>query len=91
MTTAVTPNPVAPAPPPTPVGRGEREQAVGRAQVVVWIGFVGVAVTVGLWIRHGGAASATGPGGFATAVGQLTALVGTYAVLVQLLLMSRIV
>ncbi|HEY5172168.1 MAG TPA: ferredoxin reductase family protein, partial [Acidimicrobiia bacterium] len=39
---------------------------------------------------HGGVSNATGPGGFATAVGQLTALVGTYAVLVQLLLMSRI-
>ena len=91
MTTAVTPNPVAPAAPPTPVGRGGRVRAVEQGRVVVWIGLVGVAVTVGLWIRHGGVSSATGPGGFATAVGQLTALVGTYAVLVQLLLMSRIV
>ena len=91
VTTAVTPNPVAPAAPPTSVGRGGREQVVGQAQVVVWIGLVGAAVTIGLWIRHGGVASATGPGGVATAVGQLTALVGTYAVLVQLLLMSRIV
>lgn len=59
--------------------------------MVAWVGFVAVAVTVGLWIRHGGISRATGPGGVATAVGQLTALVGTFAVLVQLLLMSRIV
>jgi len=53
-------------------------------------GSVGLTVTVGLWLRHGGVTEANGPGGTATALGQITALVGTYAVLVQLLLMSRI-
>jgi predicted ferric reductase len=57
----------------------------------VWCAIaVGAVVTVGMWIRHGEVAAASGPGGVAIAVGQLTALIGTYAVLVQLLLMSRI-
>jgi len=58
--------------------------------VLAWVGLVGIAVTVGLWLRHGGITEATGPGGRDTALGQITALLGTYAVLVQLLLMSRI-
>ncbi len=77
--------------PATPFGRGGRDSLVAPARVVAWVGAVGVAVTVGLWIRHGGFTEATGPGGLATAIGQLTALLGTYAVLAQLLLMSRIV
>ncbi|MCU1485155.1 MAG: ferric reductase [Actinomycetia bacterium] len=47
-------------------------------------------VTVGLWLRHGGLGGLGDAGGPATAVGQLTGLLGTYAVLVELLLMSRI-
>ena len=38
-------------------------------------------VVVGLWFRHGGMDTLGAPGGIATAVGQLTGLVGTYAVL----------
>jgi predicted ferric reductase len=91
VTTAVTPKPATSAAPTSPVGRGGRDPYAGAARLVMWVGFVAAAVTVGLWIRHGGISSATGPGGFATAVGQITALLGTYAVLVQLLLMSRIV
>ena len=51
---------------------------------------VNAAVVVGLWLRHGGLGSLDQPGGTLMAAGQLTALIGTYAVLVQLLLMSRI-
>jgi predicted ferric reductase len=91
VTTAVTPKPATPAAPTSPVGRGGRDQVAGPAKLVAWVGFVAAAVTVGLWIRHGGITGATGPGGPATALGQITALLGTYAVLVQLLLMSRIV
>ena len=88
MTTTVAPRKAAPSRPLEPT---RREESLGHAQVMAWVGFVGAAVTVGLWIRHGEIGSATGPGGFATSAGQLTALLGTYAVLVQLLLMSRIV
>jgi predicted ferric reductase len=49
-----------------------------------------VLVTAGLWFRHGGLAAASGPGGRATAAGELTALLGTDAVLLQLLLMARV-
>jgi predicted ferric reductase len=47
-------------------------------------------VVAGLWFRHGGLTNASGPGGLATAAGQLTGLIGTYAVLLQLMLMARI-
>ncbi|MHB8670192.1 MAG: oxidoreductase, partial [Acidimicrobiales bacterium] len=47
-------------------------------------------VVVGLWLRHGGLDGLATPGGTFTAAGQLAGLVGTYAVLVELLLMSRI-
>jgi predicted ferric reductase len=63
---------------------------LSQAQRLAYALVVGALVTVGLWIRHGELASATGPGGLATALGQLTALLGTYAVLIELLLMSRI-
>jgi predicted ferric reductase len=48
------------------------------------------AVTLGLWLRHGGLDGLGQPGGAFIAAGQLTALAGTFAVLVELLLMSRI-
>ena len=48
-----------------------------------------IAVAV-LWLRHGGVDSLHNPGGVLIAAGQLTGLIGTYAVLMQLLLMSRI-
>ncbi len=47
------------------------------------------AVIVGMWIRHGGLSSLGTPGTIATALGQVTALLGTYLALIQLVLMSR--
>jgi len=47
-------------------------------------------VVFGLWLRHGGLDTIEQRGGTLTAVGQLSGLFGTYAVLMQLLLMSRI-
>jgi predicted ferric reductase len=81
---------------PVPAGRESlpRPSARARAADHAWIvGVIVVAnavVVVGLWLRHGGLANATGPGGLATAAGQLTGLIGTYAVLLQLLLMARV-
>lgn len=57
--------------------------------VGVALGANGV-VVLGLWIRHGGLHTLSAPGGSFTAAGQLLGLFGTYAVLVELLLMSRI-
>ncbi len=51
---------------------------------------VGIAVLIVLmWARHGGTAELASPAGVLTAGGQLTALLGTYIALVQLVLMSR--
>jgi predicted ferric reductase len=44
---------------------------------------------VAMWWRHGGVGQLAVPGGAFTAAGQLTALLGTYTALVQLVLMSR--
>jgi predicted ferric reductase len=43
----------------------------------------------GMWLRHGGADTLASPGALLTALGQLTALFGTYGALIQLVLMSR--
>jgi predicted ferric reductase len=42
-----------------------------------------------MWARHGGAAHLGSPAGILTAAGQLAALLGTYAALLQLVLVSR--
>lgn len=47
------------------------------------------ALVVGMWLRHGGLNQMHSTAGLLTGVGQLTALLGTYLVLVQLVLMSR--
>ena len=44
----------------------------------------------GLWLRHGGLHTLTTPGGPMTAIGQVTGLFGTFAVLIELGLMARI-
>jgi predicted ferric reductase len=44
---------------------------------------------VAMWWRHGGLAQLSSTSGLLTAAGQLTALLGTYTALVQLVLMSR--
>jgi len=84
VTTAVAP-PTAPAPVPARASR-HREHATTVTVAIA----IGAAVTFGMWLRHGGLSNATGPGGVATAAGQVAALGGTYAILIQLLLMSRI-
>jgi predicted ferric reductase len=88
MTAAVTSRPAAPS--LTLRAPTRRRQAVDRAWVVAIAIGIGALVTFGLWIRHGELSAAKGPGGVPIAIGQLTALIGTYAVLVQILLMSRI-
>jgi predicted ferric reductase len=61
--------------------RGSDVVAVLGAQAVV---------IAALWIAHGGPDQLTeGPAGILTAIGQVTALYGTYLALIQLVLMSR--
>ncbi len=73
------------SPPAVSVSR-RRNRAWDLGVVVIVNGIV----VIGLWFRHGGMDTIDTPGGAFTAIGQLTGLVGTYAVLVELLLMSRI-
>jgi predicted ferric reductase len=67
-----------------------RRDRADRAWIVTVAVVVNGLVAVGLWLRHGELASATGPGAVATAIGQLTGLLGAYALLVGLLLMARV-
>ena len=70
--------------------RAARMRAADRAWVVEMIVAVNAALIIGMWLRHGGISAAGGRGGVATAAGQLTGLLGTYSVLLQLLLMARL-
>jgi predicted ferric reductase len=67
-----------------------RAESADRAWVVAVVVGANALVIAGMWLRHGGIANAQGPGAVATAVGQLTGLFGAYAVLLELLLMSRL-
>ena len=65
-----------------------RTWPIGAAEIV------GILVVNGLligamWIRHGGTDQFSTPAGILTAIGQVTALYGTYLALIQLVLMSR--
>jgi len=60
-----------------------------RAWDVVVVVVANAVVLLGLWVRHGGLDTLEGAGGPAVAAGQLTALFGTYAVLLELLSAER--
>ena len=60
-----------------------------RASDVVAILVANGALIVAMWVRHGGADHLSGPAAILTAAGQVTALLGTYLALIQLVLMSR--
>src|SRR3954452_24292168 len=73
-----------------PVAETPPSKHADRSWDVAVVVVANAVLVVGLWIRHGGMDTLDAPGGVLTAIGQLAGLVGTYAVLVQLLLMSRI-
>ena len=75
--------PTAPAALPLPRRWGIRSSDVGAVGVGL-----GVLVVL-MWVRHGGLELLSSPAGVLTAAGQLTALLGTYVALVQLVLMAR--
>jgi predicted ferric reductase len=56
---------------------------------VILVVVVNAALVVAMWVRHGALNQLASPSAKLTAAGQLTALIGTYAALVQVLLMSR--
>jgi predicted ferric reductase len=78
-----------------PERRGRRSlQAAQRrpfltATDIIVIVVIGALLVVGMWVRHGGLNQLGSTSAKFTAAGQITALVGTYAALVQILLMAR--
>jgi predicted ferric reductase len=56
---------------------------------VILVVVINAALVVAMWVRHGALNQLASPSAKLTAAGQLTALIGTYAALVQVLLMSR--
>ncbi|MHB8510697.1 MAG: ferredoxin reductase family protein [Actinomycetota bacterium] len=60
-----------------------------RERHLVWALSANAVLIVGLWLKHGALSHLGGPGSLATAIGQVTALLGTYAILIDVLLMSR--
>ena len=60
-----------------------------RAEDVVGFLAANLVLIVAMWMRHGGLDQLGTVAGIATAVGQVSALLGTYFALLQLLLMSR--
>ena len=65
-----------------------RRLLLNATDIIVLVAINGLLV-VGMWIRHGGLDSLGSASAKLTAAGQITALVGTYAALVQILLMAR--
>jgi DMSO/TMAO reductase YedYZ heme-binding membrane subunit len=61
-----------------------------HASTVALVVGANLVLMAGLWWRHGGPSTLDLPGGMATALGQVTGLGGTYFVLLEVLLMSRI-
>ncbi len=72
-------------PKPVPLPRTWRISAVEIVVVLVANG----ALILAMWLRHGGLEQLSTTAGILTAIGQLTALFGTYLALIQLVLMSR--
>jgi predicted ferric reductase len=68
--------------------RAQRRARPHSIDIVLLIA-LNAALILGMWVRHGGLSELTDIGGIATAVGQVTALLGTFLTLLQLLLMSR--
>ena len=60
-----------------------------RAADVYFLLGVNALLILGMWIRHGNLSELATPSGIFTAIGELSALYGTYLVLIQLVLMSR--
>jgi predicted ferric reductase len=82
--------PAAPRGPARPVrpARAARRGVTGFDLLLVFLG--NVVLVAGLWWRGGGLTALDGAASTLTSAGRLTGLLGTYLVLVQLLLLARI-
>lgn len=84
--------PAAPLTPAVPPGAASvplpRTWPIGAYEIVGLLVGNGLLIAA-MWIRHGGLDQLATLGGQLTAIGQVTALYGTYLALIQLVLMSR--
>lgn len=67
-----------------------RRQALRVANALLLLAGFGLGVTIALAVQSESLGSLTAPGGWATAAGRLTGLVGTYLMLVVLVLVARV-
>jgi predicted ferric reductase len=65
-----------------------RTWSISAAEIITVLVANGVIIAA-MWVRHGGLEQLSTLGGQLTAIGQLTALYGTYLALIQLVLMSK--
>ena len=79
------PQPASPRPVRTPPPHVRRIRTIDFLAVIT----VNAVLILGMWVRHGGITLLGSAQANLTALGQLTALLGTYAALVQIVLMSR--
>ena len=66
-----------------------RTWPIRPADIVATLVAVGLLVA-GMWVVHGGLDSLSTMAGLATGLGQVTALMGTYLALAQIVLMARV-
>ena len=69
--------------------RAPRAWPLRPADIKAVLLVVGLLVA-GMWVVHGGLARLGTPAGLATGLGQITALLGTYLALAQIVLMARV-
>ncbi len=77
---------------PAPVGRHlaqPRTWPIRPTDIVVTLFAAGLLVA-GMWVAHGGLDQLGTPAGLMTGLGQVTALIGTYLALAQIVLMARV-
>ena len=67
---------------------GQRRMVFSASDIITLI-VINALLVVAMWIRHGGLNNLGSASAKFTAAGQITALVGTYSALVQILMMSR--
>ena len=66
-----------------------RSWPIRPADIVIVLTVLGLLVA-GMWVRHGGLEQLGAPEGLAIGLGQITALLGTYLALAQIVLMARV-